>query len=444
AALAARGLVDFDGLIDTTAGLLAADPETTARLRERWPMISVDEYQDIDERQYELLRLLAGDGAGLTAIGDPDQAIYGFRGADVGFFLLFAADFPGAASRQLMTCYRSTRQITGAAAAAIAPATLVPGRSPRALASGPVVTVHEAVDEHAEAGWICAAIDELLGGSSFHSIDSGRVTSDGHAGLSLAGIAVLYRTDAQSVALGRALGRAGLPFAKGSHDLLQRRPGVPEVIAELRLASTGSLVPAQRGPGPGAGPGPVPGPADGPVAGRLAAATEGLARRRGGAQATDLRAAGELLLPLARRCGDDLDGFLTEVSVGAAVDALDPRADAITLLTLHAAKGLEFDVVFLAGCEAGLLPLRLPGPPASRPLAGTDIAEERRLLFVGMTRARSRLLLSYAAQRSRRGSADETGPSPFLAAIGPALLARPAAPRPRRPRPPAEQQLRLI
>ncbi len=446
AELAARGLVDFDGLIETTAGLLAADPEATARLRERWPMVSVDEYQDIDERQYELLRLLAGDGAGLTAIGDPDQAIYGFRGADVGFFLRFADDFPGAASRQLMTCYRSTRQITAAAAAAIAPATLVPGRSPHALADGPVVTVHEAADEHAEAGWICAAIDELLGGSSFHSIDSGRVTSDGHAGLSLAGIAVLYRTDAQSAALGRALGRAGLPYAKGSHDLLQRRPAVPEVIAELRLASTGSLIPARRGPGPGpsAGPGAGPGAAGGPVASRLAAATETLARRRGGARATDVRAAGELLLPLARRCGDDLDGFLTEVSVGAAVDALDPRADAIALLTLHAAKGLEFDVVFLAGCEAGLLPLRLPGPPASRPLAGTDIAEERRLLFVGMTRARSRLLLSYAARRSRRGSADETGPSPFLAAIGPALLARPPAPRPRRPRPPADQQLRLI
>src|SRR5262249_42215294 len=121
-----------------------------------------------------------------------------------------------------------------------------------------------------------------------------------------------------------------------------------------------------------------------------------------------VRAGGELLLPLARRCGSDLERFLAEIAVGAETDALDPRADAITLLTLHAAKGLEFDVVFLAGCEAGLLPLRLPGPPASRPLAGTDIAEERRLLFVGMTRARSRLLVSYPAQRAAR----VPGPAP--------------------------------
>ena len=122
------------------------------------------------------------------------------------------------------------------------------------------------------------------------------------------------------------------------------------------------------------------------------------------------------------------------MSLGAAVDALDPRADAITLLTMHAAKGLEFEVVFLAGCEYGLLPLHLPW-------ADTDEAEERRLLFVGMTRARSRLLLSYAATRTRHGSAADAGPSPVLRAIGPGLLSRPDPARPRRP---AQRQLRLL
>ena len=131
---------------------------------------------------------------------------------------------------------------------------------------------------------------------------------------------------------------------------------------------------------------------------------------------TDVRAAGELLLPLARRCGDDLERFLGEIAVGAETDALDPRAEAITLLTLHGAKGLEFDVVFLAGCERRLLPLRLPG---SGPLTPEDAAEERRLLFVGMTRARERLLLSYAARRTRHGSEETTGRSSFLAALAP-------------------------
>jgi DNA helicase II / ATP-dependent DNA helicase PcrA len=433
--LTARGLVDFDGLVEKAAGLLAAEPPLAAALRERWPMISVDEYQDIDATQYELLRLLAGDGAGLTAIGDPDQAIYGFRGGDVGFFLRFGQDYPGAATRQLGVSYRSSHPIVAAATAAIAPATLVPGRQLRAVAAGPPVAAHEAADAQAEAAWIGRTIDQLLGGASFHSIDSGRADSDGHAGLSLADIAVLYRTDAQSGVIGQELTRAGLPFRKGSHDLLQRRTGVPEILGELRLASGAG----SPGPGdPAAAAGRAAGPTARPVADRLAAAVATLTGRLPGRAAVDILSAGELLAPLARRCEADLERFRTEVSLGAAVDALDPRADAITLLTLHAAKGLEFDVVFVAGCEDGLLPLRLPGDR----LAGIDLAEERRLLFVGMTRARSRLLISYAATRTRHGRIADAGASPFLRAIGPDLLDRAQA-RPRRPAR-RQQQLRLL
>jgi len=128
-ALAARDLVDYDGLIELPAALLAAEPAIAGSLRERWPRISVDEYQDIDAAQYRLLRLLAGDGGGLTVIGDPDQAIYGFRGADVSLFLRFGDDFPGATTRQLTRNYRSTRSIVTAALQAVAPSSLVPGRA---------------------------------------------------------------------------------------------------------------------------------------------------------------------------------------------------------------------------------------------------------------------------------------------------------------------------
>ena len=199
----------------------------------------------------------------------------------------------------------------------------------------------------------------------------------------------------------------------------------------------------------------------------------------------DVLAAGEVLAPLARRCGDDFERFMTEIALGAEADALDPRADAVTLLTIHAAKGLEFGVVFVAGCERDLLPLWLPGrraargngptgegessgdedtapgaagmaPGAARPgsrggrggpgagrrgpaagaaraIGGTDLAEERRLLFVAMTRARTHLFLTCAARRRRHSTVTETGPSPFLASIDPRLLDRPAVPRPRRP-----------
>ena len=159
-----------------------------------------------------------------------------------------------------------------------------------------------------------------------------------------------------------------------------------------------------------------------------------LAARAGGqAAALDVRAAGEVLAPLARRCGDDLDRFLTEISLGAETDALDPRADAVTLLTLHAAKGLEFEVVFLAGCERGLLPLWIPG---QGPASEEELAEERRLLFVGISRARARLFLTCASRRTRHGSTSDTGPSPLVAAIDATLLDRASTPaRPARGRP---------
>jgi DNA helicase-2/ATP-dependent DNA helicase PcrA len=438
--LTARDLVDFDGLVELAVDVLDAEPAVAVRLRARWPRISVDEYQDIDAAQYALLRLLAGDGTGLTVIGDPDQAIYRFRGADVAFFLRFGQDYPGAGTAVLSANYRSGPGIVAGALQAIAPATLVPGRvlhAARDDVPSTRIRFHEAADPAGEAAWIAEAIDRLLGGSSFHSLDSGRADGHGHGGIGLADVAVLYRTDAQAASLGQGLTRAGLPFQKRSHDLLERRPGVPEILREL---PSGELAPGELALGELAPGGTGVAAQLRAAVSRLAVAAEAAraAGGRGGLSGPDLRTAGEVLAPLARRCGDDMGQFRTEIALGAEVDALDPRADAITLLTVHAAKGLEFEVVFLAGCERGLLPLWLPGAaPETRP----DPAEERRLLFVGMTRARTHLLLSCAARRSRHGSSAETGVSPFLSAIDPGLLERSAPPRSRRP---ADRQLRLL
>jgi DNA helicase II / ATP-dependent DNA helicase PcrA len=447
--LAARDLVDFDGLVEMSAALLDDHPAVAAELRARWPRISVDEYQDIDAVQYRLLRAISGDGAGLTAIGDPDQAIYGFRGADVGIFAAFTADFPAATTVELTRNYRSSPPIVAAAMQAIAPATLVPGRAASAARPGPAagqagrparhpapagplgaVAFHEAADEHAEAAWIAGLIDQLLGGVSFHALDSGRADGHDHGRIGLSDIAVLYRTDAQAGPLSQALTRAGLPHQKSSHDLLARRSGVADILREMRLG------PAR----PGAGPRARADAGSESVQARVTAAVRALAASRGehDATVTDIRAAGELLAPLARRCGADLERFRTEIALGAETDALDPRAEAITLLTLHGAKGLEFDVVFLAGCETGLLPLRLPG---AGPVTAADAAEERRLLFVGMTRARGQLLLTCSARRTRHGTEGAAGRSPFLAAIDPALLGTAAA---RRARKTAGRQLRLL
>ncbi|WP_067971211.1 UvrD-helicase domain-containing protein [Nocardiopsis trehalosi] len=412
-------LVDFADLVALPVRLLGADPELARRYRERWRWISVDEYQDVDEAQYALLRLLAGPDGNLTAIGDPDQAIYGFRGADVGFFLRFTEDHPGAATVRLHRNYRSNATIVSAASQAIAPASLVPGRELRAVgdfADPPRIGVHVAADERAEASFAARAIDRLLGGTSWHSLDSGRVTDDGDGGLSFGDICVLYRTDAQSEVVMSAFDTAGVPYQKRSHDRLLARPAVRLLAAEL-----------PHHPG-------------GEVADRVRAAAAALADRYAGddARVTDVRTAAELVRPLAGRCGADLDRFLGELAVGAEVDALDPRADRVALLTLHAAKGLEFPVVFLVGCDDGLLPFRLPGEPA-----GADDAEERRLFFVGLTRARHRLYLSRARRRTRRGTAVDTAPSPFLADIDPGLT-MPVDEETAARRRPKDRQLRLL
>ncbi len=163
-----------------------------------------------------------------------------------------------------------------------------------------------------------------------------------------------------------------------------------------------------------------------PVTVRLAAAVDtALAAIDGGSAdrasaIAAVRSAADVLGPLAARCGSDLGQFLDELALGAEVDTWDARADRISLLTLHAAKGLEFPVVFIVGCDDGLLPLQ--------PWRGAEIdyAEERRLLFVGMTRATTRLTLLTAAQRTLRGEQTRTAPSPFLASVDPSLLDRPA------------------
>jgi superfamily I DNA/RNA helicase len=223
--------------------------------------------------------------------------------------------------------------------------------------------------------------------------------------LGFSDFAVLYRTDRQARAVMDALTRAGLPFQKRSHDRLADRPGVERILGELTYAPASAT---ERMP----------------VLQRLGHAASAVLNRIPAAEredaATEIHAAVDLLKPLADRCGDDPERFRTELSLGVEVDTWDPRADRVSLLTLHAAKGLEFPVVFVVGCEDGLLPLRWPGmaPDAADE---EQVCEERRLLFVGMTRAQQHLYLSHAAERVRHGTSWTTSRSPFLADLDAAV-----------------------
>ena len=415
AALEERGLLDFDDLLLKPLALLRGRPDLAQQYRDRFPWISIDEYQDVDALQYGLVRLLAPPGANLCAIGDPDQSIYGFRGAEVGFFLRFREDYPGARVVHLTRNYRSARTVVEAACQAIRPASLVPERRLVAVSQGAAerVVVQRAASERAEAELVVHTLERLLGGTSYFSFDSGRVGAGDAPALSFGDVAVLYRTEAQAAPLVEALGRAGIPFQKRSHRPLAEQPGVQALIPALQRRSE----------------------AGGRVERLLDQAVEELAAGEGAPGPAALLAAAELLRPLAIRAGEDLAAFLAEIALGGEVDAWDPRAEGVSLLTLHASKGLEFPVVFLVGCEDGLLPLTFPGSGEA------DLAEERRLFFVGITRAGSRLFLFHSRRRTLRGQTLEARPSPFLADLEAALLDlrdEPALPA-RRP-----EQLRLL
>ena len=407
-AMEARNLCDFDDLVIRAAGALEAEPALRAQYRRRYRWVSIDEYQDVDEQQVRFVKQLAPRDGNICVIGDPDQAIYGFRGADVRFFSEFRRDFPGAGVVRLTRNYRSDRNIvalssqvitgSGSAVRTAASAQDPPdggmgepsGSVPAMEGTPDLVTIHEAPTEKAEAEFIVQTLESALGGHSFFSIDSGR-TNDGRGqDFSFSDFAVLYRTEAQVPALVEALRRSGMPFQHRSHRRLLEHPGVTAVMESLR-DSAGT----------------------GPVSEQL----EAIRAEEGDNGAQTLEAC-ELLRPAAVAYGDDLERFLSDLALGTEVDTWDPRADRISLLTLHAAKGLEFPVVFIAGCEHGLLPL--VWGKAHRSVHD----EERRLFYVGVTRTRSKLILSRASKRAWRGRLREFPPSPYLADIEERLLER--------------------
>ena len=394
--------LDFDDLVCRAVALLEGDDAVAARWRARFAHIVADEFQDVDEMQYRLLRTLAGPEGRLCVIGDPDQAIYGFRGADAGCFDRFRADYPHGATLRLARNYRSTATIVAAAAAfsgAGAACAMRPAGAP--------VTVHAAADERAEADYVAAATEALIGGHDMLAVARARPAGGAApAALGFADIAVLCRTDAETAALRAAFDRAGIPHQKSTPAPLSGHPGVVALLAAAGAAGA---------------------PANGPG---LAQAAE--AARRAGADAAAVAQARGWLEALAARpsVAGDPARLADEIALATEADFRDPRADRVSLFTMHAAKGLEFAVVFVTGLEAGLVPFAWDGAGDDDPAAQ---AGERRLFYVAMTRARDRLFLTRAGQRFRHGAVRARPPSPFLGALPAAHVAgsgRPAGPSP--------------
>ncbi len=388
AALRSANLVDFEDLIRLAADLIESQPDLADAWRARYRFMSVDEAQDLDAQQQRLLLALAGPDPNLCAIGDPDQSIYGFRGADPRVFERLRAAYPQAREIRLVRNYRSGQAIVGGAGQVIRAGDGVDRKLAAMLENPERIGVHAAPTDKAEAEFVVHSIEQWIGGHSFFSIDSGRSVDGRVADLSFADFAVLYRTEAQAALLVEALARSGIPFQQRGHARLLELPAV-RALADSLHAKPGS----------------------GDLVRRLKLRSKKVLAADSGLEPDAMQTALDLLAPLATACGTDTDRFLAELALGAQVDCFDPRADRVALLTLHAAKGLEFEVVFLTGCEDGLLPLRF-GPNEA---AAVD--EERRLFYVGMTRAKSKLILTRAERRSLRGRKTDQAPSPFLAAV---------------------------
>lgn len=436
---------DYDDLLLDWIAALEADPGYREQEQRRSAHLLVDEFQDLNPTQYRLVRLLAGNGEGLVAIGDPDQAIYAFRGASPALLAKVNTDWPQATQYRLAANYRTQAAIVAAAAEAIDPERRRPPGWWRAVRDrGARLRQLEAVDETGEAAIVVEQIDQLVGGLEMHR------TAGREARYALDDLAVLYRTGAQAGVLEEALQRAGLPFRSSGSRALLNSPAVRAAVAFARyLADPGRplrlLAVVSAGPFQLAAPAradlehrlnAAAGVSDTAIPPVLAAAVE---RYQGLGPAALFAAWRDQFGPddddlgqLARLAQGvpSMAEFLRGALLGRGVDyerrvgEQIPSGAAVNLLTLHAAKGLEFPVVFICGVESGLLPHRE---------AGDDMAEERRLFYVGMTRARDELVLLRARTRFRFGERRETTWSPFIDAIDPAWLEREAAvPRPRR------------
>ncbi len=400
-------LLDFDDLLLHTAAAIENDAAVADEFRDRYRCFVVDEYQDVTPLQQRVLAAWLGDRDDLTVVGDANQTIYSFTGATPRFLLDFSRRFPDATVVRLERDYRSTPQVVSLANQVIAAARGRVAGSKLQLsgqrAPGPAPSFHEHPDETAEAAAVAASITRL--------IESGTSPSE---------IAVLYRVNAQSEVYEEALTEAGITYQiRGGEGFFNRQEIKQALLALRRAAERGATA------------------SEGPLPDVVRTVLEPLGLTAEQPTGTRARDRWEALTALAELVDDevaqrpqlDLPGLVAEL--GMRADARHPPVvQGVTLASLHAAKGLEWDAVFLVGLADGTLPI---SHALAHGAESEAVEEERRLLYVGITRARIHLTLSWASARSP-GGRQTRKPSRFLNGIAPQARADPAGTKPRRNR----------
>jgi DNA helicase-2/ATP-dependent DNA helicase PcrA len=451
--------MDFDDLLVRTVNAMELFEEVRERWRRTFRHVLVDEYQDTNHAQYRLLQLLASDHGNLMVVGDEDQSIYGFRHADIRNILDFERDFPQADMVKLEQNYRSTEVVLNAANAVVERNR---ERRPKELwteeKGGELVQLSELGDEHEEARWVAAEIERL---------------GEEH-GVARCDVAVFYRTNAMSRVLEDTLNRFDVPYQVIGGTKFYERAEIKDAVAYLSLlvnpADLVSFTRIVNSPRRGIGNTTqgrlashanttgmpiwevierveeVPGlsgaaiksvgrfyeimatlreraDAEGPVATLLetvlnesgyleALAAERTVEAEGRAENLEALVAGAAEFDVEReREGDSevspLEEYLQQISLYSEQDSLKEEQELVTLMTLHNAKGLEYDTVFIVGCEDGAF-------PHLRALEEGGEEEERRLCYVGITRARRRLYMTWARERSLFGRSERNLPSRFV------------------------------
>lgn len=369
-------VLEFDDLINLSVKLFESDSQIQKKYCEQFKYIFVDEYQDIDENQYKLIKLLTPPEGNICAIGDPNQAIYGFRGGDSKFFKSFGSDYKDVCIINLKNNYRSAENIVDASNQMIDSNNIVS----QCAKPYEKITIHTAQTDNAEAEFVISTIEKLIGGHSFFSLDSQRSQGD-ESNFSFSDFAILYRTSSQLDALVKALERSGMPYVKLSDDLLCDKKPVRKLLSLLDKEHF---------------------------------VYEQLKNLRCNFREEIDDYIFEYLLKTAL-IHNVRDDFIHEAALLRYSDAFDKRADRISLMTLHSSKGLEFECVFITGLEDGIIPLY-------RAKTLEEKEEEKRLLYVGMTRARQRLFLCRALKRKWLGTFKNLPQSPFLEKIENDLL----------------------
>ncbi len=450
--------LDFDDLLLKPLELFKSNEELKTKYRDRYKYLLVDEFQDTNRAQFEFLLYLTGEDKNLCVVGDDDQSIYGWRGADISNILNFEKHFPDTKVFKLEQNYRSTKHILGAASS------VVKNNKKRKeknlwtdLDEGKMVTFIKTSDDRSEASQIQAYMQEEI-------FNEKRTFKD---------FAILYRTNAQSRVLEDALRLEGIAYVIVGGVKFYDRKEVKDLLSYLRLISnpndSASLKRVINYPPRGLGAVTLSKIKEFALAnkllfwealGRLDEIDIGAKQKKGLSgfrklieKYTELKKGlpleelvrvldeelgirkllkqedteeslqreaniRELFNSISEYCeqnpGTDLDGFLENVALVSDIDTLDATQNAVKLMTLHSSKGLEFPVIFLAGCEDGLLPLIRESDSNGE---SENVEEERRLFYVGMTRAKEKLYLSSAAVRRTYGNFVPSKESPFLSEI---------------------------